>query len=210
LAKTISTAAGGDDRGTYIFTVVVEDIFTVVVEDIFTVVVEPDEDAWHGYCPTLQGYRAATWGSSRAEALRHIREVVGIAVAEPHRGWRGPSGRCFSESGTAPYSREIRRRWEDSIGHAPDSPSKRTFDEIRRVAFLLVSLTSFDAQAQDPKSLFDDIQAEINAARESYSIAATDRLWNIFSRSAMLAPRASRRADGPADSAADSQQEVRA
>jgi predicted RNase H-like HicB family nuclease len=66
MAKTISTAADADHRVTY----------------TFTVVVEPDEDAWHAHCPALQGYGAATWGSSRDEALRHIREVVGMVVAE--------------------------------------------------------------------------------------------------------------------------------
>ncbi|MCE3249790.1 MAG: hypothetical protein K0R41_3615 [Geminicoccaceae bacterium] len=48
----------------------------------YRVVVEPDEDAWHAYCPALQGYGAATWGTTRAEALRHIREVVAMVVAE--------------------------------------------------------------------------------------------------------------------------------
>ena len=48
----------------------------------YSVVVEPDEDAWHAYCPALQGYGAATWGVTRAEALRHIREVVKMVVAE--------------------------------------------------------------------------------------------------------------------------------
>ena len=48
----------------------------------YSVVVEPDEDAWHAYCPALQGYGAATWGRTRAEALRHIREVVAMVVAE--------------------------------------------------------------------------------------------------------------------------------
>ena len=66
MAETISTTADGDNRATY----------------TFTVVVEPDEDAWHAYCPALQSYGAATWGASREEALRHIREVVGMVVAE--------------------------------------------------------------------------------------------------------------------------------
>jgi predicted RNase H-like HicB family nuclease len=48
----------------------------------YSVVVEPDEDAWHAWCPALQGYGAATWGSTRAEALRHIEEVVAMVVAE--------------------------------------------------------------------------------------------------------------------------------
>jgi predicted RNase H-like HicB family nuclease len=66
MAETISTRADGNNRATY----------------TFTVVVEPDEDAWHAYCPALQRYGAATWGSSREEALRHIRQVVGMIVAE--------------------------------------------------------------------------------------------------------------------------------
>ncbi len=48
----------------------------------YRVVVEPDEDAWHAYCPALQGYGAATWGRTLAEALRHIQEVVALVVAE--------------------------------------------------------------------------------------------------------------------------------
>jgi predicted RNase H-like HicB family nuclease len=48
----------------------------------FKVVVEPDEDVWHAYCPALQRYGAATWGESRDEALRHIREVVAMTLAE--------------------------------------------------------------------------------------------------------------------------------
>jgi predicted RNase H-like HicB family nuclease len=45
-------------------------------------VVEPDEDAWHAWCPALQGYGAATWGKTEAEALRHIQEVVAMIIAE--------------------------------------------------------------------------------------------------------------------------------
>jgi predicted RNase H-like HicB family nuclease len=48
----------------------------------YSVVLEPDEDVWHAYCPALQGYGAATWGATRAEALRHIREVVAMVVTE--------------------------------------------------------------------------------------------------------------------------------
>jgi predicted RNase H-like HicB family nuclease len=48
----------------------------------YRVVVEPDEDVWHAYCPALQGYGAATWGRAHAEALRHIRQVVALVVAE--------------------------------------------------------------------------------------------------------------------------------
>jgi predicted RNase H-like HicB family nuclease len=66
MAKMVSTAADPDKGATY----------------TFSVVVEPDEDAWFAYCPALKGYGAATWGATRDEALRHIREVVGIVVAE--------------------------------------------------------------------------------------------------------------------------------
>jgi predicted RNase H-like HicB family nuclease len=48
----------------------------------FRVVVEPDGDAWHAYCPALKGYGAVTWGETRAEVLKHIREVVEMVVAE--------------------------------------------------------------------------------------------------------------------------------
>jgi predicted RNase H-like HicB family nuclease len=48
----------------------------------FRVMVEPDCDAWHAHCPVLKGYGAATWGTTRAEALKHIRVVVEMVVAE--------------------------------------------------------------------------------------------------------------------------------
>ena len=49
---------------------------------IFRVVVEPDEDRWHAYCPALEVYAAATWGYTRAEALKHIQELVEMIVEE--------------------------------------------------------------------------------------------------------------------------------
>ncbi|MGD9615742.1 MAG: type II toxin-antitoxin system HicB family antitoxin [Alphaproteobacteria bacterium] len=48
----------------------------------FKVVVEPDEDRWRAYCPALEDQGAATWGDTRDEALRHIREVLEMIVAE--------------------------------------------------------------------------------------------------------------------------------
>ena len=48
----------------------------------FRVVIEPDEDRWRAYCPALETQGAATWGESREEALRHIREVLEMIVAE--------------------------------------------------------------------------------------------------------------------------------
>jgi predicted RNase H-like HicB family nuclease len=44
------------------------------------VVVEPAEGAWHAYCPTLLDYGAATWGTTREEALEQIRAVVTMIV----------------------------------------------------------------------------------------------------------------------------------
>ena len=36
--------------------------------------------AWHAYCPTLLDYGAATWSSTREEALGHIGEMVAMVV----------------------------------------------------------------------------------------------------------------------------------
>jgi predicted RNase H-like HicB family nuclease len=44
------------------------------------VVVEPAEEAWHAYCPALLDYGAATWGTTREEALEQIRAVVTMLV----------------------------------------------------------------------------------------------------------------------------------
>lgn len=49
---------------------------------VFRVVVEPDEDRWVSYCLALEQYGAATWGYTEAEALKHIREVVEMVLAE--------------------------------------------------------------------------------------------------------------------------------
>jgi predicted RNase H-like HicB family nuclease len=49
---------------------------------VFKVVIEPDEDAWHAYCPALLAHGAATWGNTKEEALKHIHEVVHMVVAE--------------------------------------------------------------------------------------------------------------------------------
>jgi len=48
----------------------------------FKVVVEPDDGRWHAYCPVLEHYGAATWGTTHEEAFRHIQEVVKIVVGE--------------------------------------------------------------------------------------------------------------------------------
>jgi predicted RNase H-like HicB family nuclease len=46
----------------------------------FKVVVEPDDGAWHAYCPALLEHGGATWGETREEALRNIEEVVKMVV----------------------------------------------------------------------------------------------------------------------------------
>jgi predicted RNase H-like HicB family nuclease len=48
----------------------------------FKVVIERDEDRWRAYCPPLEAKGAATWGHTREEALRHIREVLEMIVSE--------------------------------------------------------------------------------------------------------------------------------
>lgn len=49
---------------------------------VFKVVIEPDEDRWFAYCPALEKEGAATWGYTREEALRNIKEVVEMIVEE--------------------------------------------------------------------------------------------------------------------------------
>lgn len=50
--------------------------------DPFRIEVEPDEDAWHAYCPALVKYGGATWGKTREEALRNIRQVVEMVITD--------------------------------------------------------------------------------------------------------------------------------
>jgi len=47
---------------------------------VFRVVVEPDEDRWFAYCPVLEDKGGATWGYTRAEALKNIKEVVEMII----------------------------------------------------------------------------------------------------------------------------------
>jgi predicted RNase H-like HicB family nuclease len=46
------------------------------------VVVEPDGDGFHAFCPALRHLGAVTQGSTEAEALRNINEVVQMIVDE--------------------------------------------------------------------------------------------------------------------------------
>ena len=48
----------------------------------FKVVVEPDGDGFHAFCPALRHVGAVTQGSTEAEALRNINEVVQMIVEE--------------------------------------------------------------------------------------------------------------------------------
>ena len=49
---------------------------------VFKVVVEPDEDRWFACCPILEKYGAATWGHTKEEALKNIREVLEMTLEE--------------------------------------------------------------------------------------------------------------------------------
>jgi predicted RNase H-like HicB family nuclease len=47
---------------------------------IFSVIIEPDEDRWFAYCPILENRGAATWGYTKEEAIKNIREVMEMTV----------------------------------------------------------------------------------------------------------------------------------
>ncbi len=52
---------------------------------VFTLAVEPDKfegggEAWHAWCPALQGCQ--TWGHTREEALANAREAVELYVQD--------------------------------------------------------------------------------------------------------------------------------
>jgi predicted RNase H-like HicB family nuclease len=46
----------------------------------FRVVLEPDDDRWLAYCPLLESRGAATWGSTREEALKNIQAVLDLVL----------------------------------------------------------------------------------------------------------------------------------
>ena len=50
----------------------------------FKVIVEPDEDRWYAYCPILESEGATTWGYTKEEALKNIREVVEMVRNREH------------------------------------------------------------------------------------------------------------------------------
>ena len=47
---------------------------------LFKVIVEPDEDRWVAYCPALEDKGGATWGYTKEEALKNIREVIQMTI----------------------------------------------------------------------------------------------------------------------------------
>mgnify|MGYP001130171520 CR=1 FL=1 len=47
---------------------------------VFRVMVEPDEDRWFAHCPVLEEKGGATWGYTREEALKNLREVIEMTV----------------------------------------------------------------------------------------------------------------------------------
>jgi len=46
----------------------------------FNIVVEPDDDRWHAYRPALHAHGAATWGLTRADALKNIEDVLRLVM----------------------------------------------------------------------------------------------------------------------------------
>lgn len=46
----------------------------------YRVVVVPDEDRWFAYCPALEAKGGATWGYTREEAIKNIREVLPMVL----------------------------------------------------------------------------------------------------------------------------------
>jgi hypothetical protein len=46
------------------------------------IVVVRDAHRWRAYCPELEAQGASTWGRTRQEAIRHIREVLAMIAAE--------------------------------------------------------------------------------------------------------------------------------
>lgn len=46
----------------------------------FNVEIEPDNDRWFACCPILEDRGGATWGHTRKEALKNIREVLEMTI----------------------------------------------------------------------------------------------------------------------------------
>ena len=80
----------------------------------FRVVVAPDEDRWFAYCPVLETKGAATWGYTREEAIKNIREVLQMTLESMTR-----HGEAIP-----PEPEEGALVWEESV--AVNSPVGKT------------------------------------------------------------------------------------
>jgi len=47
---------------------------------VFRLVLEPDQDTWRAFIPELEARGASTWGNTKEEALRNIREVAQMVI----------------------------------------------------------------------------------------------------------------------------------
>ena len=72
----------------------------------FQVVIEPDEDRWQAYCPELVQYGGATWGYTREEAEKNIREVLAM-VLEDMIEENDPIPETAAENGLAPAGKLV-------------------------------------------------------------------------------------------------------
>ena len=89
----------------------------------FTAVLETEDGMWHGYCPTLLAYGAATRGATREEVLGHIREVVGMIVERlAEEGASMPAAPANQEPATGGADR----------GHGPCAARGRAASGVNR------------------------------------------------------------------------------
>ena len=49
---------------------------------IFPITLESDEEGWRAFSPLLESMGASTWGETREEALKNIREVLAVMLEE--------------------------------------------------------------------------------------------------------------------------------
>lgn len=49
---------------------------------VFKVEMEPDEDGWHIFYPPWRKIGASTWGKTREEAMKNIREVLEMIMED--------------------------------------------------------------------------------------------------------------------------------
>ena len=73
---------------------------------IFQVIIEPDEDRWRAYSPELEEYGGATWGYTREEAEKNIREVL-VMVLETMVEHNYTIPETTARNGAAPVSSSV-------------------------------------------------------------------------------------------------------